>query len=189
MAILPTITFALAALTPLISAETISIAPKVTSVQTSGNGCARGSVTAKGTLNELNLDYNHFAAASPGRTSTTNCEVFLQSSGATSGYQVAVSALTISGSADLTAGTDAQYIAQVFWQADASNTATFQASSNKNGGVSVRLNSDKLAWSPCMGNEGNPGLLAINTRVALGLNTNNAVVVDKNSVSFAYRKC
>ena len=70
-----------------------------------------------------------------------------------------------------------------------SQQATFQASSTQRGGVSVRLAADSLAWSPCMGSDGSPGMLAINTRVALGLNTNNAVVVDKNAVSFAYRKC
>ena len=125
MAITSTITLALAALTPLVAGfETIAIAPKVTSVQTSGNGCARGSVSAQGTLNELKLDYKNFAAASPGKTSTTNCEVFLQSSGASSGYQVAVSGLTIAASADLSAGTDATYIAQVFWQSNAKETVS-----------------------------------------------------------------
>ena len=127
MAFLSTVLAVLAAVTPLVQGEgidSIPSCPRVTSVKFSGNGCPHdsGSVSQTGNWDSLGFNFKRFVAASPGTSSSTNCEVRLTSSGASSGWQVAVSGMTVRGHAVLENGASVDYYAQVFWQTNAGNT-------------------------------------------------------------------
>ena len=122
----------LAALMPLAHCGPVAIrdtpanVPALTAFKYSGSGCTQGSNSVKtvGGWNEATFSFSDFIANSPGEDATENCEVHFQGSGASAGWQVAVSELNVNGKVVLPPGTRFDYYWQIYWSDDASNTVS-----------------------------------------------------------------
>ncbi|KAK3309757.1 uncharacterized protein B0T15DRAFT_388053 [Chaetomium strumarium] len=147
--------------------------PRITSITFSGNGCARDPKFS-GNFNNPSVTFTDFAAASPGANQTLNCEVHLQATGASPGWQVALSRNTVKGYVVLPPGTALNYYTTSYFSQDAGKTCTLRGSVSNTGSGTVNqgvtlvssAGGDK-AWSPCTGSDGYTGILNVNFRGAL----------------------
>ena len=122
MGALTRIAVAVAALyAPLIAADAPASQPRITSIQYSGNGCPNDA-SRSGSFNDPTFTYNRFAAVLPGTTQTVNCEIHVQAAGATAGWQVALSDVTVNGHLVLEQGTRLDYYTTVFYSENAATT-------------------------------------------------------------------
>ncbi|KAK1826388.1 hypothetical protein QBC39DRAFT_364599 [Podospora conica] len=148
--------------------------PTISKLSFSGPGCTQGSnLRWAGNLDELTVRYSEFAARNPG-DSTSNCQVHIQTTGGTAGWQYAVKSTTLKGSASLDAGATLTVFTTLYFSEEASNSATVSSSlentEKKTISGDVRVFSDftnKTIWSACNTSGGGTGLFHLNTRGAL----------------------
>lgn len=112
---------ALVAAAPL-EAAAPPTAPKITSVEYAGNGCApKGSVKTSST----NIaDSATFAFSELRGDDTNNCGIHLQAQGGSPGWQVAIREVEYKGTVNLKPGTTLDTISQVFWSENAKATVS-----------------------------------------------------------------
>ncbi|AEO53777.1 hypothetical protein MYCTH_91276 [Thermothelomyces thermophilus ATCC 42464] len=97
--------------------------PKISSISFSGNGCLNDPKFS-GNFDVPCLTFSNFAAALPGNNKTVNCQVHLQTQGATPGWQVALKSNVVKGHVVLSPGTTLTHYTTVFFSQDASNTVS-----------------------------------------------------------------
>jgi hypothetical protein len=115
----------LAAAATTVSAQSPSQLPSVSGFQNSGNGCpSSGSVTHSGG----DYTFERFDIKGFTSTSTANCEIHVNSGGASPGYQVALASATITGKATLGSGSELDLYVDYFWSQDASDTVSIPLS-------------------------------------------------------------
>lgn len=210
------VTLAMAALyAPFAAADSPASQPKITSVQFSGNGCPNAA-SMSGSFGDPTITYNRFAAALPGANETVNCEVHVEAAGASSGWQVAVSDVTVCGRLSLDPGTQLDYYTTVYYSEDASATVcchcpifhirgehrsniSIQTTSHQhisnNGAstidypVTLQQGIDSPVWSACIGGDGSPGILNVNFRGALTGEGNAYFEAFTENWGFIWREC
>ncbi|KAK3329858.1 hypothetical protein B0H66DRAFT_597422 [Apodospora peruviana] len=154
-------------------AESPSSLPRISTITYSGNGCTRDPKLS-GDFNDPTFSYNNFAASLPGTNQTLNCEVHIQATGASSGWQVALKDNWVKGHLVLDPDTCLDYYTQVYFSQNAAKTGTARGRIRNTGdartdqAVTLRSNlAGNQVWSPCTGSDGSPGILNVNFRGAL----------------------
>ncbi|KAF1828455.1 hypothetical protein BDW02DRAFT_643440 [Decorospora gaudefroyi] len=142
--------------------------PTITRLVFSGNGCPNNSGSVKSHTATLG-DYAGVSFTQLKGDSTSNCAVHIQSSGGSSGWQVAVREITYVGDVNLRGNSELDTYTQVFWSENAGNTGTLTGGLTCAGPeikdyVTVRSSTADLKWSRCTGSDGNPGILNVNFR-------------------------
>jgi hypothetical protein len=97
-------------------------APKITSIDYAGNGCApKGSVKSSATTlgNAASFTFTEFHG-----DDTQNCGIHLQAQGGSAGWQVAIKEVEYKGTVNLKPGTTLDTTSQIFWSQDASKTVS-----------------------------------------------------------------
>ncbi|TRX93117.1 hypothetical protein FHL15_005985 [Xylaria flabelliformis] len=177
--LVPFTSVALAASIPLSAREAaapVSL-PKVTSLTYSGNGCPSSSPGVERTgagFGDIGFRLNGFQASLPGiETSNTNCQVHLQASGCSAGWQVGIQSATVKGHLTLDPGASVTWYLTSYWSENAGATNTISGTisnagtARMNEDVSRSANAGVVAWSPCAKGDGFLGILNVNFRVAL----------------------
>lgn len=120
----------LAAILPssLAVADTPASLPRISSITYSGNGCLKDPKLT-GDLNSPTFTYTNFAASSPGTSQTLNCEVHINLSGGSSGWQFAIRENWVKGRVVLPPGGCLDYYTQVFFSQNAGKTVCAYLSS------------------------------------------------------------
>ena len=157
----------------LVAAQPPSL-PTISGLKFSGSGCPQNSnLKWTGNLDELTLRYSEFSAKTPG-DATANCQVHIQTTGGTAGWQYSLKSTTVKGSASLDPGATLTVFTTVFFSEDAATSPSISKSlENKekntiSGDVRVFTDfSDKPVWSKCNTSGGGTGLFNVNTRGAL----------------------
>lgn len=98
--------------------------PKITSVGFSGSGCPSSVANAVKSLTGDLGDVANFTLSRLKGDSTDNCEIHLQASGGSSGWQVAVQSIAYSGNVQLSAGSQLDTFTQVYWTDHAADTVS-----------------------------------------------------------------
>lgn len=126
MAPITKIALSLLALMRLSTGDSPPSLPTITSVSYSGNACPQGSnsVTETGDWGSLGFSFSNFSASSPGTTSNRNCQVHLEASGASAGWQVSLSDIAVHGHTVLQPGAHANYWTTSFWSESPANTVS-----------------------------------------------------------------
>ncbi|KAK3938734.1 hypothetical protein QBC46DRAFT_264707 [Diplogelasinospora grovesii] len=188
-----TVLLAAAAYSSLVTADPAT--PRITSITYSGNGCPNNP-DRSGDFNGPTFAYRRFVAAYPGTNQTVNCEVHIQATGASAGWQVALSDNWIKGHVVLDPGTQLDYWTTSYFSQDAANTGTVQNKIVNNGASTtdqaVTLHQDCAAsrvWSLCIGDDGSPGILNVNFRGALSGGGKGYFEVFTESWDFDWRRC
>lgn len=116
----------LAAVLPasLVLADSPPDVPKIRTISYSGNGCIKDPKLAGG-LNDPTFTFPNFAASYPGSNQTLNCEVHIQTSGGSAGWQFALKDSWVKGHVVLSPGACLDYYTQVFFSANAAKTVSF----------------------------------------------------------------
>ncbi|KAH6854108.1 hypothetical protein B0I37DRAFT_22143 [Chaetomium sp. MPI-CAGE-AT-0009] len=168
--------------------------PKITSITFSGSGCARDPKFS-GSFNDPTVTFNNFAASLPG-SQTLNCQVHLQASGASPGWQVALKTNVVKGRVLLSPGTTLTHYTTVFFSQDAGRSDTISGSVSNSGGgtvnegVTLVANADGgKVWSPCTGSDGYTGIMNINFRGALAGDGKAHFVADTEQWDLEWRRC
>jgi len=178
----------LAAAASTVSAQSPSQLPAVSAYQYSGNGCPNN-----GQVSHSGGDYTAERWSIKGftSTSTANCEIHVNSGGGAPGWQVALSYATITGKATLNKSAELDLYVDYFWSQDASDTVDAEGVIETSGDFSVNLNvpSSKLLWSQCIGSDGNPGILNVDVRGAIGGSGTGSFEIDEETWFFVWRKC
>ncbi|KAF2181107.1 hypothetical protein K469DRAFT_590376 [Zopfia rhizophila CBS 207.26] len=170
-------TLLLAAIAPaLVTAAPPEHVPKVTSLQFSGSGCPSSSGSVHSSEALLG-DTQSFTFGQLGSDSTENCEIHLQGSGASSGWQVAIKEVTYKGDVRLKPGTQLDYFTQIFWSDRAADTTTLSGHITCTGPdfkepvtLLQTVPASNPAWSKCIGDDGNTGILNVNFRPVISGN-------------------
>ena len=102
-------------------ADTPPSIPRITSIQYSGSGCPNNA-DQSGDFNSPTFTYHRFTTSYPGTDGTTNCEVHVQSSGGSSGWQVALSDIYVTGHVTLDPNTRLDYYTTVYYSQAAADT-------------------------------------------------------------------
>jgi hypothetical protein len=116
-------TLLLAALAPALIAAAPGVAPRITSLRISGSGCPNDSGSVKSSTGVLG-DSASFTFSQLSSDNTNNCEIHVQSSGGSAGWQVGVQAVTYSGDLTLKPGTQLDTYTQIFWSDKAAETVS-----------------------------------------------------------------
>ncbi|KAK3694391.1 hypothetical protein B0T22DRAFT_452367 [Podospora appendiculata] len=165
----------LAVVYPSLAVSDSPAAPKIASVAYSGNGCPR-NIKQYGDFNDPTFKFTDFNLSYPGPTTQTlNCQVMIQTTGASPGWQVAVSDNWVRGHVYLEPGTALDFLTTVYFSQSASQTASVRGRINNRDGSStldqsVTLHNDLTSsrvWSPCTGSDGTTGILNVNFRGVL----------------------
>ena len=189
-------------------------APKVTSVTYSGSGCANNAKFS-GTFNDPTLTFSTFAASLPGNQ-TVNCQVHIQASGTSPGWQVAVNRNVVKGHLVLAPGTSLTHYTTIYYSQDAARTVSWRLSKRHPGielltasaqdsftGTITNSDSDTFndaitlvgkadadrVWSPCTGDTGYTGILNINFRGALSGDGKAYFEANTEEWDLVWRKC
>ncbi|GAW14383.1 hypothetical protein ANO14919_037850 [Xylariales sp. No.14919] len=201
----PFTSIAIAASIPL-STRDPATQPQITSLSYSGNGCPSSSPAVERTgagFSDIGFRLNSFEASLPGiENSNTNCQVHLQATGCTSGWQVGIQSATIKGHLVLDPSASITWYLTSYWSENAAVTNTISGTISNTG--SSRLDQDiarsatagAVAWSPCARGDGFLGILNVNFRVSLdapgkqygyfGKDSNTATA---ESWSYVWRQC
>ncbi|KAK5624781.1 hypothetical protein RRF57_000497 [Xylaria bambusicola] len=151
--------------------------PHITSLSYSGSGCPSSSPAVERTgagFSDIGFKLNGFAASLPGiENANTNCQVHLQATGCSSGWQVGIQSATIQGHLVLDPSASITWYLTSYWSENAAATNTISGTISNTG--SSRLDQDisrtskagAVAWSPCTKSDGFLGILNVNFRVAL----------------------
>jgi hypothetical protein len=97
--------------------------PTITKIVFSGSGCPNDSGSVRADTPTLGDSAGVSFSALKG-DDTDNCAVHIQSSGATPGWQVAVSQITYEGDVNLRGRSELDTFTQVFWSENAANTVS-----------------------------------------------------------------
>ncbi|KAK8010489.1 hypothetical protein PG990_009454 [Apiospora arundinis] len=162
----------------LVARDGPSSMPHITSVQYSGDGCPSSApaVDKSGGFDDLSFRLNAFSVSSADvYSSTANCEVHVQASGASAGWQVGVSDVYVRGRLILDPGAQMDFYVTTFWSQSAANTVTVRGNLKNTGGsrsdqiatAHGSIPGDRVAWGPCTGSSGDIGILNVNFRTAL----------------------
>ncbi|KAI0817339.1 hypothetical protein GGR55DRAFT_13632 [Xylaria sp. FL0064] len=201
----PLIPTALAATIPL-SARDPAAQPHITSVTYSGTGCPSSSPGVDRTgagFSDIGFRLNGFSATLPGiETSNENCQIHVQATGCTAGWQVGIQSATIKGHLVLDPSASVTWYLTSYWSENAAATSTISGTISNTG--SSRLDQDitrsadagAVAWSPCAKADGFLGILNVNFRVALDAPGNqygyfgkDADVATAESWDYVWRQC
>lgn len=101
--------------------------PHITSVQYSGVGCPSSApaVDKSGGFDDASFRLNAFSVSNADvYSSTANCEVHVQASGASAGWQVGVSDVYVRGRLVLDPGAQMDFYVTTFWSQSAANTVS-----------------------------------------------------------------
>ncbi|KAF2634095.1 hypothetical protein P280DRAFT_414544 [Massarina eburnea CBS 473.64] len=179
----------------VVSALPTELAPtpaKITSLKISGSGCPNDSDSVKSTSGTLG-DSASFTFGQLRGDRTDNCEIHIQSSGASQGWQIAVKEVAYGGNVQLSSGSSLDTVTQAFWSEKAGDTSTLKASLACAGPdikdyVTVRSSTNDIKWSKCTGADGNPGILNVNFRPVI---QGNSGTYDFKEASWGlvWRKC
>ncbi|KAI0470157.1 hypothetical protein F4859DRAFT_121196 [Xylaria cf. heliscus] len=180
--------------------------PKITSLSYSGSGCPSSSPGVERTgagFGDIGFQLNSFQASLPSiETSNTNCQVHLQASGCSAGWQVGIQSATVKGHLTLDPGASITWYLTSFWSENAAVTNTISGTISNTG--SSRLDEDvsrsagagAVAWSPCTKGDGVLGILNVNFRVALdapgkqyGYFGKDANTAPAESWNYVWRQC
>ncbi|KAF1968458.1 hypothetical protein BU23DRAFT_583263 [Bimuria novae-zelandiae CBS 107.79] len=167
-------------------------APQITSLKFSGSGCPNDSGSVKAVYGELG-DNPVFTFSQLRGADTGNCELHIQSSGASQGWQVAVKEVTYQGNVQLSSGSQLDTITQAFWSEHAADTTVLRGSvvcagSDIKDYVTVRSSTNDLKWSKCTGSDGNPGILNVNARPVVQGNSG-TYDIKQATWGLQWRKC
>ncbi|KAF2270324.1 hypothetical protein CC78DRAFT_508107 [Lojkania enalia] len=160
-----------AAIAPALVAADVAApasAPKITSLKFSGSGCPNDSGSVKSTSGFLS-DAASFTYSQLRGDSTDNCEIHIQASGGSQGWQFAIKEIEWRGNVQLKPGTQLDTITQVFFSEKAADTTTFTTHLTCAGPeikdyITLRSSTNDLTWSKCIGSDGSVGLLNVNLR-------------------------
>jgi hypothetical protein len=97
--------------------------PSITRIVFSGTGCPNDSGSVKSDSATLG-DSAGVSFSQLKGTDTDNCAVHIQSSGGSSGWQVAVSQITYEGDVNLKGNSQLDTFTQIFWSDNAANTVS-----------------------------------------------------------------
>lgn len=97
--------------------------PKITQLVFSGNGCPVNSNSVKASTAYLG-DSAGFSFTMLDGEATKNCEIHVQSSGGSQGWQVAIGEIVYEGDVWLKGQSAIQTVTQVYWSEDAGNTVS-----------------------------------------------------------------
>jgi len=168
--------------------------PKISSITFSGSGCARDPKFS-GSFNDPTITFSSFAASLPG-SQTLNCQVHLQATGASPGWQVSLKTNVIKGRVYLTPGTSLTHYTTVFFSQDAARSDTISGTVSNDGdgtvneGVTLVAKADaSRVWSPCTGSDGYTGIMNINFRGALTGDGKAQFVADTEEWDLEWRRC
>jgi hypothetical protein len=95
--------------------------PHISQLVFSGSGCPNDSGSVKADSANLGDTFGVSFSALKG-TTTDNCAVHIQSSGASAGWQVALKEITYEGDVNLKGNSGLDTYTQVFWSENAGNT-------------------------------------------------------------------
>jgi len=161
------------ALSPsLVLSATPSKIPTISSITFSGSGCP-SNPRWTGTFDDLAIFYNNFDAALPGDSKNLNCQVHLQGTGGSPGWQVALKETWVSGTLRLQQGTKLEWVETAFFSQDAARTGSARGEQSYSG---QRVDPDFYAytdhssaqvWSPCFDSSGYTGIFNVNFRAIL----------------------
>ncbi|KAI0429853.1 hypothetical protein F5Y09DRAFT_342291 [Xylaria sp. FL1042] len=201
----PLITTATAATIPLYARDPAA-QPRINSLTYSGTGCPSSSPAVDRTgagFGDIGFRLNSFSASLPGiETSNENCQVHLQATGCTAGWQVGIQSATIKGHLVLDPSASITWYLTSYWSENAAVTNTISGTISNTG--SSRLDQDitrsadagAIAWSPCAKTDGFLGILNVNFRVALDAPGNqygyfgkDADVATAESWNYVWRQC
>lgn len=101
--------------------------PRISSISYSGNGCIQDPKFS-GSFTDPKLTFQNYAVSNPNNR-TVNCQVHLQTSGASAGWQVALKSNVVKGHVVLAPGTAVTHYTTVYFSQDAGNTVSFDQSS------------------------------------------------------------
>ncbi|KAF7523881.1 hypothetical protein G7054_g11612 [Neopestalotiopsis clavispora] len=152
--------------------------PYVTSIQYSGSGCPSSApgVDKLGAWNDLAFRLNNFEVALPNAAaSTENCEVHLQVSGCSAGWQLGIKDVYVRGHLVLDPGAELDFYVTNFWSQDAGATSTVRGVIENTGSTRIddiatahaTIPNSRVVWSPCSSSSGDIGILNVNFRAAL----------------------
>ncbi|KAK4454545.1 hypothetical protein QBC34DRAFT_375054 [Podospora aff. communis PSN243] len=168
------LTVLLAALAPsLVQSATPDRLPQIKSITFSGSGCPSDPKWSGG-FNDLQISFGEFGARIPGDRGTVNCQVHIQGTGGSPGWQVALKETWVTGHVWLQPGTKLEYLTTSFFSQDATKTNT-QRGEKKNDGKGS-INEDVVlytdlsrgqVWSQCFGGDGYTGIFNVNFRGVL----------------------
>lgn len=116
-----------AAATHIHSRDAPSSLPRVTSIQYSGSGCPSSApgVDQLGSWDDLAFRLNNFEVSLPNAVdSTANCQVHLQVSGCSAGWQVGIKDVYVNGHLVLDPGVELDFYVTNFWSQDAAKTVS-----------------------------------------------------------------
>lgn len=179
--------------------DTPSSLPRVTSIQYSGSGCPSSApgVDKLGSWDDLAFRLNNFEVSLLNAAdSTANCEVHLQVSGCSAGWQVGIKDVYVNGHLVLDPGAELDFYVTSFWSQDAAKTVSHPQhvkltqerkgadrshkvtvkgtiendSSNRIDEVATAhavIPNSRVVWSPCSSSSGDIGILNVNFRAAL----------------------
>jgi hypothetical protein len=116
------LTVLMAALSPsLVLSATPDALPQIKSITFSGSGCPSDPKWS-GSFNDLQISFGEFGARLPGDRSTVACQVHIQGTGGSPGWQVALKETWITGHVWLQPGTKLEYLTTSFFSQDAART-------------------------------------------------------------------
>jgi len=191
----------LAAVLPLATADGPPSLPAISSWTYAGSGCRGDSNVVKtgsgwGDLGFEFPDTLKATSGSPG-SSTKNCLISLQGTGAPAGWQVAVESVPISGHATVQPGDKVEYLLTSNWageqptgQARDGTTNTGDALLDSDVSYVATIPADGLAWSKCFTSSGDTGILTINLRTITTMSkTGDSHSFAADKINFAWRQC
>lgn len=135
----------LVAAAPLEAAPSPPTAPKITTLVFSGTGCPNNSGSVKSNTGLLDENIS-FSFGQLTGDSTDNCQVHLQSSGGTAGWQVAIKDVEYKGHLKLKPGTTLDTFTTVFWSEKAAQTVRSLLFARRVEGVYVNLSTGLAKW-------------------------------------------
>ncbi|KAI0008575.1 hypothetical protein F4779DRAFT_641533 [Xylariaceae sp. FL0662B] len=186
--------------------------PRIVSVSYSGSGCPSSSpavdrTTGSGAVEAFRLNGFKAETTPSASTSSVNCQVHLQLTGASAGWQVGVGDVVVRGRLVLDPGARLEYYVTSFWSEDAGETVTIRGTVPNDGlgrldsAVTTRATVPPadVVYSPCTaGPDGAVGLLNVNFRVALLADGNQYGYFGKDAASavaateswgYVWRRC
>ncbi|KAF9737586.1 hypothetical protein PMIN06_007830 [Paraphaeosphaeria minitans] len=182
----------LAAAVPALVLAAPEHAPKITSLKFSGSGCPNDSGSVKALYGEIG-DAPAFTFSQLRGDDTGNCELHIQSTGGSQGWQVAVKEVAYQGNVQLSSGSQLDTITQAYWSEHAADTSVLKgtiacAGPDLKDYVTVKSSTTNLKWSKCTGADGNPGILNVNVRpVVQGIS--GAYDIKQATWGLQWRKC
>ncbi|KAH6660732.1 hypothetical protein BKA67DRAFT_530818 [Truncatella angustata] len=203
------------ALSPLARAATNQIntrdqpasLPHVASIQYSGSGCPSSApgVDQLGSWNDLAFRLNNYEISLPNAAdSTANCEVHLQVTGCSAGWQLGIKEVYVKGHLVLDPGAEVDFYVTTFWSQNAGTTSTVRGTIENSGATRTdqiatahaSIPNSRIVWSPCSSASGDIGTLNVNFRAALQADGNQYGYFGKGSDTtateswgYVWRRC